>query len=103
MDHHPRLLGDINGDGRADIVGFGQSGVVVALGQDDADWRLVKVTADTPEQLHQLDGRFAVSGLKARGRGRKPQKAVRRFRSNGEVPEQLRTAIEKVLKAARVA
>lgn len=44
----------------------------------------------------------AVSGLKARGRGRKPQKAVRRFRStNGEVPQQLRTAIEKVLKAAR--
>src|SRR3954470_17683571 len=30
----------------------------VALGQDDADWRLVKVTADTPEQLHQLDGRY---------------------------------------------
>src|SRR3954471_13183840 len=46
----------------------------------------------------------AVSGLKARGRGRKPQKAVRRYRSNdGEVPEQLRTAIDKVLRAARVA
>jgi putative ATP-dependent endonuclease of the OLD family len=46
----------------------------------------------------------AVSGLKARGRGRKPQKAVRRFRSsNGEVPQPLRTAIEKVLRAARVA
>jgi predicted ATP-dependent endonuclease of OLD family len=46
----------------------------------------------------------AVSGLKARGRGRKPQKAVRRYRSsNGEVPQQLRTAIEKVLKQARIA
>jgi hypothetical protein len=46
----------------------------------------------------------AVSGLKARGRGRKPQKAVRLYRSNnGEVPQQLRTAIEKVLRAARVA
>ena len=44
----------------------------------------------------------AVAGMKARGRGRKPQKAVRRFRSgNGEVPQQLRTAIEKVLKSAR--
>jgi predicted ATP-dependent endonuclease of OLD family len=46
----------------------------------------------------------AVAGMKARGRGRKPQKAVRRFRSNnGELPQQLRTAIEKVLRQARVA
>jgi predicted ATP-dependent endonuclease of OLD family len=44
----------------------------------------------------------AVSGMKARGRGRKPQKAVRRFKSgNGEVPQPLRTAVEKVLRAAR--
>src|SRR3954470_3138661 len=35
----------------------------VALGQDDADWRLVKVTADTPEQLHQLDGRYGVGEI----------------------------------------
>ena len=30
---YPREVGDINGDGRADIVGFGDAGVYVALGQ----------------------------------------------------------------------
>jgi predicted ATP-dependent endonuclease of OLD family len=44
----------------------------------------------------------AVAGMKARGRGRKPRKAVRRFSAgNGEVPQPLRTAVEKALKAAR--
>jgi predicted ATPase len=44
----------------------------------------------------------AVSGVTARGRGRKPRKAVTRYTgSNGDVPEQLRVAVEKVLKAAR--
>jgi len=28
---HPRVLGDVNGDGKADIVGFGQDGVYVAF------------------------------------------------------------------------
>ena len=32
---HPRLIGDVNGDGRTDIVGFGESQVFVALGQGD--------------------------------------------------------------------
>jgi CRISPR-associated exonuclease Cas4 len=43
----------------------------------------------------------AVSGVTARGRGRKPRNAYRRYRGNGEVPQPLRTAVEKVLKAAR--
>lgn len=30
-ESHQRALGDVNGDGRADIVGFGQDGVTVAL------------------------------------------------------------------------
>ncbi|NJM45814.1 MAG: VCBS repeat-containing protein [Alkalinema sp. RU_4_3] len=33
FDRFPRQLADVNGDGRADIVGFGESGVVVALAQ----------------------------------------------------------------------
>ena len=43
----------------------------------------------------------AVSGVSPRGRGRKPRNAYRRYRGNGEVPEPLRNAVEKVLKAAR--
>jgi hypothetical protein len=43
----------------------------------------------------------AVSGVSARGRGRKPHKAYRRYSGDGEVPDELRTAIEKVLRAAR--
>ncbi|CAH2603213.1 VCBS repeat-containing protein [Rhodovastum atsumiense] len=33
FDTFPRVLGDVNGDGRADIVGFGEAGVYVSLGQ----------------------------------------------------------------------
>ncbi len=43
----------------------------------------------------------AVSGVSARGRGRKPRKAYRGYSGNGEVPQELRLAIEKVLKAAK--
>jgi predicted ATP-dependent endonuclease of OLD family len=46
----------------------------------------------------------AVVGMKTRGRGRKPRKAVMRFSgNNGELPQPLRTAVEKVLRAARTA
>ncbi len=34
-DRFPRLLADVNGDGRADIVGFGNDGVFVSLGTSD--------------------------------------------------------------------
>jgi hypothetical protein len=30
IDKHPRLLADTNGDGRADIVGFGNTGTYLA-------------------------------------------------------------------------
>ena len=33
QDLYPRLLGDVNGDGRADIVGFGSAGVYTSPGQ----------------------------------------------------------------------
>jgi hypothetical protein len=33
VDKHVRALADVNGDGRADLVGFGEYGVYVALGQ----------------------------------------------------------------------
>lgn len=43
----------------------------------------------------------AVSGLNARGRGRKPRTAYRRFTGNGDIPEPLVRAVQKVLRAAR--
>jgi predicted ATPase len=43
----------------------------------------------------------AVSGVGARGRGRKPRKAYRHYSANGEVPAALRTVVEKVLREAR--
>jgi putative ATP-dependent endonuclease of the OLD family len=43
-----------------------------------------------------------VSGLRASTRGRnKPQKAWQRYRGNGDVPQPLRLAVEKVLKIAK--
>ena len=44
----------------------------------------------------------AVSGMDGGGRARKPHRAYRRYRGNGDVPEPLRQAVEKVLRAARV-
>src|SRR6476620_9874881 len=41
----------------------------------------------------------AVSGLSARGRGRKPRTAYRHYTGNGGVPQQLRMAVEKGVKA----
>src|SRR5207248_2705585 len=35
IDQHPRVVTDITGDGKADIVGFGDAGVWVALGNGD--------------------------------------------------------------------
>jgi hypothetical protein len=35
VENHPRFLADISGDGRADIVGFGNSGVYVSLAGAD--------------------------------------------------------------------
>lgn len=40
-DRHVRVLGDVNGDGRADVVGFGEEATYVALGRADG-------TFDTP-------------------------------------------------------
>jgi len=37
VDKHPRMLADVNGDGMADIVGFGGSGVQVALATGDPE------------------------------------------------------------------
>jgi hypothetical protein len=38
VDQHPRFLADLNGDGRADIVGFGNAGVYVSWAQADGSF-----------------------------------------------------------------
>lgn len=44
MDHHPRFLADVNGDGKKDVVGFANSGVYISLGQADGT-----LSAATPD------------------------------------------------------
>jgi predicted ATP-dependent endonuclease of OLD family len=45
----------------------------------------------------------AVAGISGKGRGRKPRKAYRRFSdTNGGVPPELRVAVEKIVRAARI-
>jgi hypothetical protein len=39
VDRHPRFLADVAGDGRADIVGFGDAGVLVGLNNGDGTFR----------------------------------------------------------------
>jgi len=39
VERHPRFLADLTGDGRADIVGFGNRGVYVALSNGNGAFR----------------------------------------------------------------
>ena len=39
VDKHARFLADLTGDGRADIVGFGDAGVIVALNNGDGTFK----------------------------------------------------------------
>ena len=43
QDKTPRVLADVDGDGRADIVGFGYAGAAVALGQADGTFAPAKL------------------------------------------------------------
>src|SRR5688572_17681618 len=46
VERHPRFLADINGDGRADIVGFGGAGVYVALSNGDGTFQGIQRVID---------------------------------------------------------
>src|ERR1700730_2253990 len=39
VDQHPRFVADITGDGRADLIGFGDAGVWVAVGNGDGTFQ----------------------------------------------------------------
>ena len=42
IDRHPRMLADLTGDGRADIVGFGDAGVWTAVNNGDGSFQSMK-------------------------------------------------------------
>jgi hypothetical protein len=54
QDAYPRLLGDVNGDGRADIVGFGAAGVYVSLATGAG--RFAAPIMALPHDLGALEG-----------------------------------------------
>jgi len=46
VERHPRFLADLTGDGRADIVGFGEAGVYVALSNGDGSFQPIRRVID---------------------------------------------------------
>ncbi len=43
IDSHPRIVADLTGDGRADILGFGNAGVYVSLNNGDETFKPIKM------------------------------------------------------------
>ncbi len=62
--------------------------------------RLIREIAGSRRTIVLTPDFESVSGLRASTRGRKPQKAWQRYHGNGDVPEPLRVAVEKILKVA---
>jgi hypothetical protein len=69
VSRHPRMLGDLTGDGAADIVGFGNAGVWVSLNDGDGGFAAPYLAVDNfgydaggwrvgqhPRMLAELDG-----------------------------------------------
>ncbi|HEX2298717.1 MAG TPA: VCBS repeat-containing protein, partial [Pseudonocardiaceae bacterium] len=46
VERHPRMLADLTGNGTADIVGFGDGGVWVALNNGDGTYTAPKLALD---------------------------------------------------------
>ncbi len=67
FDLYPRQLGDVNGDGRDDIVGFGQDAIYVSLGQSDGTFGAHFVAKDDTMTVN--DGRWSSFDLYPRQLG----------------------------------
>ena len=81
IEKHPRFLADLTGDGRADIVGFGTDGVIVALNNGNGTFQAPKLVSQHfgfnqnwrvekhPRYLADLtgDGRADIVGFKEDG------------------------------------
>ena len=80
-DLYPRVLGDVNGDGRADIVAFGAAGVSTALGRADGSFTAPVQPRQFREQRcwRRLDQPEHLSAVR-RGRDRRPPGRPRRVR-----------------------
>ena len=46
VENHPRFLADLTGDGRADIVGFGNAGVWVSLNNGNGTFQAPQLVID---------------------------------------------------------
>ena len=105
---YPRTLGDVNGDGRADIVGFGSAGAYTALGRANGTFSapvLVLhgfgagaagggwVSEDLyPRALGDVngDGRADIVGFGTRGRLHRPRSSQRHLHGADSGAEQVR-------------
>ena len=68
VDQHPRFVVDLTGDGKADIVGYGDAGVWVALGNGDGTFRPAHLRAG------RLRSRQGLAGRQAPADDRRPQR-----------------------------
>ena len=57
VERHPRFLADLTGDGRADIVGFGDAGVWVALSNGDGTFQAPRMVVPTSATGWRVAGR----------------------------------------------
>ena len=100
VDKHPRFLADITGDGRADIIGFGDAGVYVALSNGDGTLRtrpvhhrrfrlrgrrLAHRQTPTPARRHHRRRPRRHRRLRRRRRLRRPQQRRRHLPATAHV------------------
>ena len=59
---HPRFLADLNGDHKADIIGFSDAGVWIALGNGDGSFQLPSTTPTFRRRRFRRTSRAVIAG-----------------------------------------